>query len=516
MNERQIKTIKSHEMLKSKKEREDIHKPKKRQVIGEGGYGCVFKPSLECKKKPNPNFNYNDYVSKLMKTKNAEIELKEFLFIGKIDPTNEFHLGKPIMCEPDYKDPEFINDIKNCRNINKDDFLNDIKKDDYSLLLIKYGGPDLKSLCNDKLINNYFKENKTDNFWLEVHHLIKGLKFFKDNGIVHNDIKPQNILFNLKTGKMKYIDFGLMKSKNEIITSSKKNKNNTGVFHWSYPLECAYMNKSRFKDYKQIAKSPTSRKGYQENLIKMIVTDSKINNYAIPIKKPEAFKILFSYLNLNNHVPDTSTQQGYISSFYDGFNHLILNESYDDILNHTTDSIDVFGLGFTLQYMANCFKRHNAISLEDYTRLTAFFHKMYDFNPETRTIDIELLLNEYENILLEIGVLNRLNKSFKNNLLKDGFVAPLKDEELTESSLSNELNEFANKDVTNVSTKCAKYNKELNPFTKRCVKKCLPGYERNDNSKKFTKCRKTKKARTYSIKSVTKRNSPYKSKHHTI
>ena len=366
------------------------------------------------------------------------------------------------------------------------------------------------------MINNYFKENKTDNFWLEVHHLIKGLKFFKDNGIVHNDIKPQNILFNLKTGKMKYIDFGLMKSKNEIITSSKKNKNNTGVFHWSYPLECAYMNKSRFKDYKQIAKSPTSRKGYQENLIKMIVTDSKINNYAIPIKKPEAFKILFSYLNLNNHVPDTSTQQGYISSFYDGFNHLILNESYDDILNHTTDSIDVFGLGFTLQYMANCFKRHNAISLEDYTRLTAFFHKMYDFNPETRTIDIELLLNEYENILLEIGVLNRLNKSFKNNLLKDGFVAPLKDEELTESSLSNELNEFANKDVTNVSTKCAKYNKELNPFTKRCVKKCLPGYERNDNSKKFTKCRKTKKARTYSIKSVTKRNSPYKSKHHTI
>ena len=68
MNERQIKTIKSHEMLKSKKELEDVNKPKKRQVIGEGGYGCVFKPSLACEKKPSPNFNYNDYSDLNKKT----------------------------------------------------------------------------------------------------------------------------------------------------------------------------------------------------------------------------------------------------------------------------------------------------------------------------------------------------------------------------------------------------------------------------------------------------------------
>lgn len=486
----------------------------KKQVIGEGAYGCVIKPSLHCANKPK--FNYNDYVSKFMKTKHAEIELKEFLFIGKIDPTNEYHLGQPIICEPDFQDPEFMNDIKNCTHINKDDLISNQLKKDYSLLLIKYGGPDLKALCNIQL-NQYFKENNTDKFWLEVHHLIKGLKFFKDNGIVHNDIKPQNILFNLKTGKMKYIDFGLMRKKSEIIHLSKKGKNNLGVFHWSYPFDCGYMNKTKFKYYKQLAKSPTLKKGYKEQFSKIIVlnSNSKINSYDITIKKPEAFKILFSYLDINNHVPNAATQYGYISSFFDGFNPLVLNESYDDILNRITDSIDVFGLGFTLQFMANCFKRHKIISVGYYTRLSTFFHKMYDFNPLTRTIDIDLLLNEYENILLEIGVLNRLNKSFKNNLLQDGFISPLKDEELTESTLSHELNEFANKDVIenyNVLTKCLNYNKELNPFTKRCVKKCPPGYERNDRSKNFTNCRKTKKARTYSMKSITKRNSSYNKK----
>jgi len=530
MNDGKIKTIKKHEIFKSKKELEDGYKSKKeledgykskkRQIIGEGAYGCVFKPSLQCAKKPSANFNYNDYVSKFMKNKNAEIELKEFVFIGKIDPTNEYHLGDPIMCEPDFYDTELINDIKHCRNINKNDFLNNEIKDNYSLLLIKYGGPDLKDLCMNHIIKyiSTNKENNTNNFWLEVHHLIKGLKFFKDNGIVHNDIKPQNILFNLETGKMKYIDFGLMRTKNEIITSSKKNKNNAGVFHWSYPFECAYMNKSRFVDYKEIAKSPTSKKGYQENLGKMIVTDSKINNYAIPIKRPEAFKILFSYLNLNNKVPEAATQYGYISSFFDGFNPLILNESYDDILEHTTDSIDVFGLGFTLQFMANCFKRNEFISLEDYTRLSTFFHKMYDFNPKTRTIDIDLLLIEYENILLEIGILTRLDKKFKNNLLVNKTSSDSNSSENSKSTiLSHELNEFANKDAVKVLPNCHKLNKELNPNTKRCVKKCPPGYERNHDFKKFTRCRKTKRIKSHSI-----RNSSYnktnknKSKFHTI
>ena len=62
------------------------------KFLGEGSYGCVHKPSIHCKTPPNPNFDYKKYVSKIMKTTNAEEELAEFVTIGNIDPTNEYHL----------------------------------------------------------------------------------------------------------------------------------------------------------------------------------------------------------------------------------------------------------------------------------------------------------------------------------------------------------------------------------------------------------------------------------------
>ena len=87
----------------------------KRIIIGEGTYGCVHKPSIHCKTPPKPGFNYNNYVSKIMKTKNAETELEEFVIIGKLDPTNEYHLGQPILCEPNLDEVNVKNDIKKCK-----------------------------------------------------------------------------------------------------------------------------------------------------------------------------------------------------------------------------------------------------------------------------------------------------------------------------------------------------------------------------------------------------------------
>jgi hypothetical protein len=183
---------------------------------------------------------------------------------------------------------------------------------------------------------------------------------------------------------------------------------------------------------------------------------------------------------------------------------MIERDNYDTVLNYIADSIDVFGLGFTLQFMANCFKRLNAISLEDFTRLSTFFHKMYDFNPVNRIIDIDTLLNEYENILLENGILTRLGKSFENNMLVNKPPAPpviiaesKSDEKSPPQHLSPALQEFANKDPIIISVKCPE-GKEFNPITKRCVKKCNEGYERNE---KF-KCRKTKKMKSVRTKSV--------------
>ena len=44
------------------------------KVVGEGTYGCVVEPAIECKKPEN----YENKVSKEMKKKDALEELKEY------------------------------------------------------------------------------------------------------------------------------------------------------------------------------------------------------------------------------------------------------------------------------------------------------------------------------------------------------------------------------------------------------------------------------------------------------
>ena len=127
----------------------DVKKKNKIKVIGEGSYGCVHKPSIHCKTPPRPGFNYTNYVSKIMTTKNAKKELAEFLIIKNIDPTNEYHLGSPILCHPNIDNKKVTTAIDKCKYIKSNNI--ETNEDKYSLLLLKYGGPDLKIFCGDHL-----------------------------------------------------------------------------------------------------------------------------------------------------------------------------------------------------------------------------------------------------------------------------------------------------------------------------------------------------------------------------
>jgi serine/threonine protein kinase len=498
---------------------------KQRNVIGEGSYGCVHKPSLRCLrdlKNPKKDFkiDYNNYVSKIMKTSDAEAELKEFVVIGSYDPANEYHLGTPILCQPELNDKIIDNDISKCKYVKDSEVRS--QPNDYKILLMKFGGPDLKNLCNSELKKFLATKTKlkTDRFWLEVYHLLEGLRFFRDNGIVHNDIKPQNILFNMKTGKLVFIDFGLMRSKEDIIKSSKKSDNFLGIYHWSYPLECGLMNKDKFDAYNDL--SVARQDTYKNKLSEMIVTNNvKRNTFGMLIKNPDAFNILFTYINPDGNSPSDANKYGYMEHFFDGMNNLMANNSYDSVLNRIVSSIDVYGLGFTMKYILNCFYRLNAVNIEMFTRLSIFFYKMYDFNPETREINIDALINEYETILFETGILNRIKKSDdKKKLLvnKDLSHRPNKGLSLSKSlsrSLSRSLENYATLDAASINSpdtfdkinlKQCPSEKELNIVTNRCVKKCKPGQTRNS---KF-RCVSNKTRKQKEIKEIKNIIKPYK------
>jgi hypothetical protein len=192
----------------------------------------------------------------------------------------------------------------------------------------------------------------------------------------------------------------------------------------------------------------------------------------LPINKPKAFDILFTYLNPDNVIPSTSTRLAYMNAFFKGFDELVSSKSYESVLNHITDSIDIFSLGFTLQFMANQFHLRGALSLSDFTKLSIFFHKMWDFNPKTRVINITDLLVEYETILLELGILTRLNKRFENHKVIHKAPETLKEERSVSKHLSAELESVAYQDpvkLTNSLQSIANTNRR-NKKTARYVR----------------------------------------------
>jgi serine/threonine protein kinase len=454
---------------------------KQRKVEGEGTYGCVHSPPIKCKDWEGHPIMYRDYVSKLMKSNDARVELSEFIILREMDPNNEFHLGMPISCKPDLNEPGVKADIGKCKSIK----IKDVNADptNYSILLMQNGGTNLKIFCEDHLrkkIANY--KNTSDSFWFNVHNLLKGLLTLKTYGFVHNDIKPQNILINLGSLELKFIDFGTMRRKHDVLTSSKNGTNTLGIFHWSYPFDCGFMNHNYYQAYNQ--KSEEQRTIYKNIIAQRIILNKKVHlNMHIPIYNQKSFDILFTYLNPDNVIPTSSTRYAYLTSFFDGFNEMIGNNSYDDVLNNMVDSIDVFSIGVTLQYMANNFYNLGGLSLEDFTTLSNFFHKMWDFNPTTRSTDMNKLLTEYETILLELGILTRMDRRFENHKIYKAFPIPAvimkeakKDERSAPEHLSHALETEANQDPT---IKCLK-GEEINPKTNKCVKQCKDGYARNE------------------------------------
>jgi len=219
----------------------------KRNVLGEGTFGCVLKPSIRCINKKYMSIDYTGKISKLMTLKNATDELKEYNNIKHIDNIYKYVVEPPILC--DKPDKNQINDaIKLCKN--KDFHKKDAK---LAILIQKMAGIDLVAFITDVLptISNYEKLI----FWKKSIQLIKGIEFFVKKNIVHHDIKLNNIVYNIKNHEFKFIDLGKMSCINKLITLGKKNNQREAQEWFNYP-DGYYGNKSKYEfksilNYKQ-------------------------------------------------------------------------------------------------------------------------------------------------------------------------------------------------------------------------------------------------------------------------
>ena len=170
------------------------------KLINSGTYGCVYRPEYTCKGQ----LGSDKYITKIQKDERSV--LQEFNISKKIRNISGYvrHFS-PVLkyCKVKIK-RDVIPDIKKC-DVFKNESEVSINSSDYYSMKIRYlGKEDLRkymfSVMNVKIISN--KIFKT------YLHCLKSVQKLHSNGIVHFDLKYNNIMFDKRQHNPLFIDFG--------------------------------------------------------------------------------------------------------------------------------------------------------------------------------------------------------------------------------------------------------------------------------------------------------------------
>ena len=166
------------------------HRRKGGALLGQGSYGCVFRPALACKGNTR---NRPGQISKLMDGVDAIEELKQRDLFHSVDPAQKYFLYPFEICDP--KLPfNTKNNVMRCTVPMK------VRK----ILQSLDGGESIGTIKVDAAEYPAFFKSMTN--------LFEGLEKAHAKDIIHNDIKPDSIVV-AKTDKgyfnSRFIDFGI-------------------------------------------------------------------------------------------------------------------------------------------------------------------------------------------------------------------------------------------------------------------------------------------------------------------
>ena len=352
------------------------------EVIGEGTYGCVLKPSLTCKDK---NISYKNKISKWMLSDSAVKEVQEYTLVGKADKKNEFYTGQPIQCKLKEDDSTW-NAISKCKLMTTK-FKNKTRKqvvDGSSLLIIGDGGSDLEKWI--KIYNKMKVKPEIETFWKDAIRLFRGIQVFQQYDLIHHDIKPQNVVYQIENRRLNYIDFGLMRSIKTEAAKCQDIKRCLANSHWNYPTEVFLMNRKLFDELTRQTREQ------RMNTFDVYMNSIKKKGDNLFVK---AFYTLLKYVTITKSDKDRFYQQ-----HKEGFRELILEPgNYDDFLKRVLSGFDVFGLGLTLMYVLVRVKSH--MGMRTVNAMESLFFRMMTPNIYKR-VSIGQALTEYEKIIREM------------------------------------------------------------------------------------------------------------------
>jgi hypothetical protein len=299
---------------------------------------------LECaSRSKKDNKKDKKKLSKIILTKKARVELKEYTLIDKVDHKHNFHLQKPSECKV-RKTAKNMRAISKCPKI----MLNFSDLDDYSLLIMKDGGLDIEKFVDlvEMWPNTHVYREKMRDFWRDFERMVKAIDQLVKTGIVHHDIKILNIVYNTDTQRTNLIDFGLADKIENKIRDSKKSNNWLGNhYHWSYPFEAVLWNRDKYTAFVDLS---LEDKNQTFNQIVSEIRGTENTNIH------QEFRTFFS---------DVLPTDDIFSSLYLKMTHRyftdyrlflcekISKSNYAEFLRKSIETIDVFGIGMVMAYV---------------------------------------------------------------------------------------------------------------------------------------------------------------------
>tara|TARA_Y200000002_G_scaffold91799_1_gene73968 strand:- start:17188 stop:18453 length:1266 start_codon:yes stop_codon:yes gene_type:complete len=189
------------ETQKNKKEEKKI------KILNQGTFGCIFRPGITCEGTVDGSEKTITKVQKSKETSQNEIHISNIL--KDINGYNRYFAPIKEFCNVDIS--TIMNDeLRKCKFIEKSE--KESKELNFEINKISYVGKKTLGdyfkdlLIDDKRIN---KINFGSKFIFAFNVLVKGLNKLSNVGVVHHDIKENNIVCKANTGRPIYIDFGL-------------------------------------------------------------------------------------------------------------------------------------------------------------------------------------------------------------------------------------------------------------------------------------------------------------------